>query len=417
MSEQKQFELKTERWAYGGEVISRIPDGRAVFIPFALPGEVVRIELVEEKRGFARARLLEVLEPSPTRILPRCPHFTQCGGCHYQHLDYADQLEAKTAALQDTLSRIGKIDTAELDELLKPFIPAPSPWHYRNHIQFHLDVEGRLGFLGPRSDTVIPIEECYLPEEPINQLWSQLQFDPVPSLNRVGLRSGVDEEIMLVLETDDDEGLEFELDIPLAAVQMGPESLHVLSDTPKQEMAVLGYSFQVSAGAFFQVNTDVAAKLVQHLLENLPLTPESTVLDIYCGVGLFSAFIAPEVGRLIGIEEHPLAVEDFATNLDAFDNVEVYEAPAEAVMPQVDIHPDVIIVDPPRAGLALAVLDAIIEMKPGALAYVSCDPATFARDAKRLRTAGFHLQQITPFDMFPQTYHIETISLWGGAAK
>jgi 23S rRNA (uracil1939-C5)-methyltransferase len=157
--------------------------------------------------------------------------------------------------------------------------------------------------------------------------------------------------------------------------------------------------------------------MVQHLLENLPLTPESTVLDIYCGVGLFSAFIAPEVGRLIGIEEHPLAVEDFAMNLDAFDNVEVYEAPAEAVMPQLDIRPDVIIVDPPRAGLALPVLDAIIEMKPGALAYVSCDPSTFARDAKRLRSAGFTLRQITPFDMFPQTYHIETISLWEAPTK
>jgi len=412
MSEEKQFEVTAERWAYGGEVIARLPDGRAVFIPYALPDETVRIELVEEKRGFARARLLEVVSPSPIRIEPRCQHFTQCGGCHYQHLAYPDQLAAKTAALRDTLGRIGKFEAEELDALLKPFVPAPSPWHYRNHVQFHLDENGRLGFLAPRSDTVIPIEECHLPEEALNHLWPRLQFDPVPSLDRAGLRLGVDEEIMLVLETTDDEGLEFELDIPLAAVQIGPESLHILSDSSVQEIAVQGYSFQVSAGAFFQTNTDMAAKMVEHLQAHLQLTPQSTVLDIYCGVGLFSAFIAPEVGCLIGIEEHPLAVEDFTLNLNAFDNVEVYEAPAEAVLPQLEVQPDVIIVDPPRAGLGLPVLDAIIEMKPAVLAYVSCDPATFARDAKRLRTAGFSLEQITPFDMFPQTYHIETISLW-----
>ena len=274
MSDEKQFEVTSERWAYGGEVIARLPDGRAVFIPYTLPGETVRIELVEEKRGFARARLLEVVTPSPKRIEPRCPHFTHCGGCHYQHLDYTDQLEAKTAALRDTLGRIGKFEPEELDALLKPFVPAPSPWHYRNHVQFHVDGQGRLGFLAPRSDTVIPIEECHLPEEALNQIWPQLELEPVPSLYRAGLRVGVDDEIMLVLETDDDEGLEFELDIPLAAVQIGPESLHILSDTAEQEMAVLDYTFQVSAGAFFQVNTAVAAKMVEHLLAHLPLTPE-----------------------------------------------------------------------------------------------------------------------------------------------
>ncbi len=314
--------------------------------------------------------------------------------------------------MQDTLERIGKFTPEELDELLKPFVPAPSPWNYRNHVQFHVDENGRLGFLAPRSEIVVPIDECHLPEEAINQLWPQLELEPVPSLYRAGLRVGVDEEIMLVLETDDDEGLEFELDVPLAAVQIGPESLHILSDTAEQQMAVLDYTFQVSAGAFFQVNTAVAAKMIEHLLAYLPLTTQSTVLDIYCGVGLFSAFIAPEVGRLIGIEEHPLAVEDFAQNLDAFENVEVYEGPAEEVLPHLEVQPDVIIVDPPRAGLALPALDAIIAMKPGVLAYVSCDPATFARDAKRLRAGGFTLEQITPFDMFPQTYHIETVSLW-----
>ena len=137
MGESKFFEVMVENWAYGGEVIGRLPDGRAVFIPFAAPGEKVRIEVVEEKRGFTRARLLEVLEPSPDRIEPRCRHFTVCGGCHYQHLGYSRQLAAKTTALRDTLIRIGKFKPEELDHILHPIIPSPSPWHYRNHIQFH----------------------------------------------------------------------------------------------------------------------------------------------------------------------------------------------------------------------------------------------------------------------------------------
>lgn len=408
----KIFEIKTENWAYGGEVMGRLPDGRAVFVPFSIPGELVRIELIEEKRGFARANLLEVLEPAPERIQPRCKHFRACGGCHYQHLPYALQLQAKTEVLKDTLSRIGGFSPEELEGLLRPAVGSPSPWHYRNHVQFHLDESGQLGFRASRSDQVIAIEECYLPEEILNQIWPQLELEPNPSLSRVALRSGIEEDAMLVLETEDDEGLEFSLDIPLAAVQLGPSTLHVLSDSAAIEMEVLDYTFQVSAGSFFQVNTSMAAAMVEHLLAHLPLTAESIVLDVYCGVGLFSAFIAPEVAQLIGIEENPLAVEDFSENLDAYDNVSIYEAPAEEVMSLLGLQPDLILVDPPRAGLDRSVLDAIVDLQPKVLAYVSCDPSTFARDAKRLRSAGFTLEHITPFDLFPQTFHIESISIW-----
>jgi 23S rRNA (uracil1939-C5)-methyltransferase len=412
MTEQNIMDVKVDRWAYGGEAMGRLPDGKAVFVPFAVPGETLRVNVVEEKRGYARADLIKVLQPAPSRIQPRCKHFMECGGCHYQHLSYADQLAAKEEVLKDQLIRIGKFDETELATLLKPIISGESPWNYRNHVQFHLDADGRLGFQAPRSNRVVPIDECHLPDEAINQIWPRLEVAPIPDLYQVGLRSGDEDELLLVLETDSDEGVDIELDLPIAAVQVGPESMHLLSDQPYFEITADGYTFKVSAGSFFQVNTPVAEKMVAHLLENLPLQPDSLVMDIYCGVGLFSAFIAPEVGRLIGIEENPIAVEDFAVNLDAFDNVEIYEAPAEDVLPGLDMQPDIIVVDPPRAGLATEVLDAIVEIKPAVLAYISCDPSTLARDAKRLRAAGFTLQQITPFDLFPQTYHIETISFW-----
>jgi 23S rRNA (uracil1939-C5)-methyltransferase len=156
----------------------------------------------------------------------------------------------------------------------------------------------------------------------------------------------------------------------------------------------------------------MAGKMAEHLLEHLPVTSKTTLLDVYCGVGLFSAFFAGRVGRLIGVEASPSACKDFAANLDEFDNVELYEAPAEAVLPGLDIMPEIVIVDPPRAGLEKPVLEALLAKSPECIAYVSCDPSTLGRDAARLITGGYEIIQVTPFDLFPQTYSIESISIF-----
>jgi 23S rRNA (uracil1939-C5)-methyltransferase len=177
-------------------------------------------------------------------------------------------------------------------------------------------------------------------------------------------------------------------------------------------MSVKDRAFRVSAASFFQVNTRLAGEMVQHLIDHLPVSPQTTLLDVYCGVGLFSAFFAGRVGRLIGIEASPSACEDFAANLDEFDNVELYEAPAEMALPSLEIHPDVVIVDPPRAGLDVRALEALLSQNPACIAYVSCDPSTLARDAARLISGGYRLVQVTPFDLFPQTYSIESISIF-----
>ena len=399
---------------YGGDAIGRLPDGRAVFVPFALPGERVRVRLVEEKRGHARAELLEVLEPAAGRIPPRCAHFTACGGCHYQHMDYPAQLAAKTAILKEQLERIGGL----ADIPIREAVASPLPWNYRNHVQFHLTADGKLGYQAPRSSTVIPIRECHLPEAPLNALWPQLEVEALPGLERVGLRLGAGEELMLVLESSQPGAPEFTVEeVALSAVQLGPGGALVLAGSEAIVIEVLGRPFRVSAASFFQVNTAQAAAMVEHLLQALPLEPGMTVLDVYCGVGLFSAFLAPRVGRLVGIELSPEACEDFAVNLDAFENVELYEAPAEQVLAGVDFHPDVIVVDPPRAGLGQATLDGLLRQEASHLAYISCDPATLARDAKRLVQGGYRLRQVTPFDLFPQTYHIESISLWENQNK
>lgn len=421
------IELTLTTLAYGGDAMGRDSSGRAVFVPFGLPGETVRVRLVEERKHFARAELLEVLQASPQRITPKCKHFftplptgeglgvrAACGGCHYQNLSYPNQLAAKTEIIRDQLMRIGKIENPPAREI----VPSPVEWNYRNHIQFHLDEDANLGFIRAGAESarhaspysVLPISECHLPEASLNALWPNLHFEPGTALERVALRAG--EELLLVLESDSPETPEIEIEAELSVVHLTDDDAVVLAGDDHLVIEVLGRPFKVSAGSFFQVNTRMAEKMVEHVLALLPSNDSRiTIFDVYCGVGLFSAFLAPRCERLIGIELSPSACADFEVNLNEFENVELYEAPAEAVLPGLDVKPDIVLLDPPRAGLDKAALDALMALQPPKIIYVSCDPSTLARDLKRMLEHGYTLQQVTPFDLFPQTYHIESISL------
>jgi 23S rRNA (uracil1939-C5)-methyltransferase len=464
------FNLQLDKLTYGGDCLGRLEDGRAVFVPFALPGETVRARSVDEKRSHVRAELIEVLQPSPERILPKCKHFFSplplekgtgarsvsplpsgapqgcfakrpgvrfaCGGCHYQHMPYPAQLGAKEAILRDQLARIGRIENPPV----RPIVPSPLEWNYRNHVQFHLTPEGKLGYVSPlllgegpgvRSSPPLPsgaprgcfakgpgvraITECHLPESPLASLWPQLEFEPDLGLERVSLRLGTDGEVMLILESSDPHPPELEIEAELSVVHLSGDDAVVLAGDDHLFIQVLDRRFRVSAGSFFQVNTAMAAKMVEYLLTCIPVSLSTTLLEVYCGVGLFSAFLAPRVERLIGVEAAPSSCEDFVANLDEFENVELYEGAAEEILPalvgRIGNSPYVL-VDPPRAGLERRALEAILALRPEALAYVSCDPSTLGRDAARFSEAGYHLREVTPFDLFPQTYHIESISFF-----
>jgi len=397
-----------DKFSFGGESFGRLADKRAIFVPYALPGEQVRIRLAEQKKGFARGELLEVLEPSPERIEPRCPHFTVCGGCHYQHLPYDAQLAAKTEILRDQLVRIGKFDNPPIQAP----IASPSPWNYRNHVQFHLTPGGALGFQGPRSHEIVSIQECHLPEIILNEIWPLLDLEPIPGLDRVSLRTGSNMQVLLILESSDPEPVEVTVDLPISVVHSGPGGSLVLAGDDNLNIDVADRVFRVSAGSFFQINTPMAGFMVQHILQELSVSQDAVLVDAFCGVGLFSAFLAPHVSKLIGIETSPSACEDFAINLDEFDHVELYEATVAEVLPALQVDPDILIVDPPRAGLDRYTMDGILSLGPKTIVYISCDPATLSRDGRRLADGGYGLAQITPLDLFPQTYHIETISFW-----
>jgi 23S rRNA (uracil1939-C5)-methyltransferase len=418
--------VKLEKPTYGGAALGRLEDGRAVFVPFALPGETVRARIVEEKRGHVRAELVEVLTPSPDRITPRCKHFNQCGGCHYQNLPYATQLATKTEILRDQLVRIGKIENPPVE----PAVPSPREWNYRNHVQFHLTREGKLGFIEAghteQEDNsrrnryipaVLPITECHLPETPLNDLWPQLEFDPGLGLERVSLRLGANEETMLILESEETPELEIEADLSVVHLREGETVVMAGDDSLEITVGADGLqkTFRVSAASFFQVNTEMAAKMVDHVLASLSLSPTATVLDTYCGAGLFSAFLAHHIGRVIGIESSPSACEDYVVNLDEFENVELYEGAAEEILPglvgQIS-GPVCAVVDPPRAGMEVRALEALLALGLERIVYISCDPSTLARDAHRLIEGEYRLIRVTPFDLFPQTYHIESISLF-----
>lgn len=405
---QPEYEVTLNKLVYGGDALGRLPDDRAVFVPFALPEERVRIRLTEEKPRYARGELLQVLQPSSERIPPRCSHFGTCGGCHYQQMSYTKQLQAKTEILIEQMERIGGISSPPV----QPIIPSPNTWNYRNQVQFHLTTEGRVGYLAARSQQAIRIEECHLPEPPINRLWPALDIEPIPGLQRVGIRLGEADELMLVLEGKDPTPPEFQVELPLSAVYRGPGKTTLLAGDDHLSIPVLDKHFHVSATSFFQVNTPMAGAMVEHVLANLPPDPQMTVIDAYCGVGLFSLFLAPRVSKLIGIEQSPSACYDFSLNLDEYDHVELHPSAVDEILPHLESHPDVILVDPPRAGLGRRVRDAILALEPMRVIYVSCDPATLARDARHLIAGGYRLIQITPFDLFPQTYHLESISLF-----
>ena len=279
---------------------------------------MVRLRLIEEKARYARAELVEVLEPSPKRITARCSHFTHCGGCHYQHLSYPDQLSGKSTILLEQLKWIGGlIDIPPIE-----IAAGPEPWYYRNHVQFQLTRRGKPGFQKMQSNQTFPIQECHLPEASINQLWPQIDIEPVLGLEHISTRSGMDGDLMLVLESSAPQALDFSIEnLAISIVQKRPSGNLVQAGSDHHLMEVSGRQYWVSSSSFFQVNTLQANGMVKHIMANLPLDEMMTVVDVYCGVGLFSAFLASQAKQLVGIELSPEACDDFTINLNEFDHV------------------------------------------------------------------------------------------------
>lgn len=402
-----EFEVTLQEMTFGGDAFGRLPDGRALFVPFGLTGEQVRISLTEEKSSFARGRILEIIKTSPQRIQAKCPHFGSCGGCNYQHLDYPTQLEVKQQIVKVQLQRLAGLK----DYPVAAVVPSPDQWNYRNSVNFHVSSNGKLGYQRAGSNELIEISECHLPAANINALWPQLGLEAPSGVERLQIREGLEGDLILGLESQNDLPSEFTVDFPISVVWKGPDSQFILAGEDCILMQVKDRSFRVSIGSFFQANLVQAANMVDHVLKLAGDLKGKTVLDAYCGVGLFSAFLAGKAKHLVGIEVSESSCNDFAINMDEFDNVELYIDKVENVLPALKLQPDLVVVDPPRAGLDAHVTDELVKAKPDKIIYVSCDPATLARDIKRFCKGGYELTSLTPFDQFPQTYHIEAVAL------
>ncbi len=405
---QREITLWLDAMTYGGDAIGRA-GGKAIFVRGGIAGELVRAEIVDERDRFARARVIDVIEPSPERVQPRCPHFglsaNSCGGCAWQHIDYAAQLRFKTDIVREQLRRIGKIADAPVRDAL----PSPNVWAYRNHAQFSVTPawrarlrvvpndaiesrDGQLGFQAARSNRVTPIKVCHIVQPPIAEFLSQQSVADASlcvGVERVDVRAA-GSQLMMTMERNG----------------------RRVSTDQQLEFIVKGVPLRVSAESFFQVNTSLVETLIDLVLNRLDLRGGETVLDAYCGVGLFSRFVAPVAGCVIGIESSRSAVDDARENLAQFDHVDVREGWVEQTLALLDAPMDAAILDPPRAGCGPHVIGAVMDKRINRLVYVSCDPATLARDARQLVDGGYQLMGVQPVDMFPHTVHIETVTLW-----
>ncbi len=409
MSGDNEIELELTSMAHGGSALGR-HEGRTIFVPYGLPGERITARITQDKGRYAYAEGIMLFDPSPDRVRPRCPHFGphKCGGCHWQHIDYAAQVRFKEQIVREQFARLGGMNNVNV----QPTIPSPDEWSYRDHVTFSLTPEGKLGFVSTDNQTVIPIEECHIIRPELLDLFEQLNLEDVPNLNRVRLQVGSDSTDRLVLiGTEDDEPPEVEVDFPASVnfLLSDNEPFNLIGST-HVNYVIKGRKFRVTAGGFFQVNLPQAEKLVDLVLERLNLRGDESVLDLYSGVGLFTAFLAERAAMVTSIESYPPAVTDADDNLSEFDNIDLIEGSVEDVLENLDGSFDAAVVDPPRQGLDRDAIEALIAHKPRTVVYVSCDPATLARDAKHFVAAGYQLLEVQPLDMFPQTYHIEAVA-------
>lgn len=453
--------LTIEKLIYGGDGLARVAahdDSRAttVLVPFVLPNEQVEAELIQQKPGFARGSVTRLIEPSPDRIEPRCPYFVRCGGCHYQHIPYARQLEFKSQILRETFERVGKI---KLDADIH--VHSSPPWNYRNRTRLQIRTEVRtevrseartdarspsefaLGYFRLNSHEFLPVRECPISSPLINQFIAKLTES-----EGLNCPSSV-EELELFADADDAHLLAWAFcardanpaDLlrwaePLRRDFPGLLGLHFFAsrrrskiqeddDASPTDIKPLAHSgaqsllyktahaeYQVSAGSFFQVNRHLIDDLIATVTKNATADTEGDLaLDLYAGVGLFTVPLAQRFHHIFAVEPSHTSLADLRHNVPAV--VKAVGARTEDYLRSRPVRkrPNLVVLDPPRTGVGKTVTRSLVELAPRQIRYVSCDPATLARDIASLVAAGYRIEEAHMFDLFPQTFHIESVML------
>ncbi|HVL99250.1 MAG TPA: class I SAM-dependent RNA methyltransferase [Egibacteraceae bacterium] len=414
----ERVELVVDGITHGAEAVGRLPSGKACFVGYAVPGERVLVEVVEEHPRWCRARLVAVLEPSPDRVSPPCPYFGQgrCGGCALQHVAPDRQARLKRRVVVEQLARIGGIAEPPVSDTVRV-----RDFGYRNHARFAVDPDGRLGFRRAGSHDVLPVDRCPL-LHPEAQAVRDEAGDGWDGVEEVGVRAALAGTGSALVVTPGPQALPPlpEGDTPVALRDTTGRA-HPLRGDPTVVERVAGFSYRVSAGSFFQSNTAGAAALVELVREGADVGPGDAVADLYAGVGLFSRPLAADGATVVAVEGSEEACTDARANLAATTASVVCE-PVEEVLTRwtAEIRAttsgrrfagfDVVVLDPPRRGAGRDVCGRIATLRPRTVVYVSCDPAALARDARTLVAAGYRLARAVPVDQFAQTAAIETVA-------
>ena len=379
------IEVAIDTIAFGGSGVGRVGPV-VVFVPFTAPGDVVEVRIVKVKKNYLIGEIAQVLSASPDRVEPSCPSFSLCGGCQYQHLPYGTQLKTKERQVAESFERIGKIAAPPVGTI----IPSPLPFGYRGKAEFHgAPAPGgdfHLGFMDTQGGTVVDIERCAIVDGSINTEFAKLRGGLAAGKPPSGRRRYI-----------------------LWSGAPYPPRRYITRQVGERELAV-------PAAGFFQGNLSLTETLVGRVVELCALKETDQVLDACCGSGLFSLFIAPRVRELIGIEINGAAVRCAARNAEnhGITNARFQKGDVEAVLNGLageGARVDTVLIDPPRTGCTTRTLAAIDRLGPERIVYVSCNPATQARDVRHLVDRGFRLETLLPIDMFPQTQHVEVIAL------
>jgi 23S rRNA (uracil1939-C5)-methyltransferase len=418
--------VEIEKPVYGGAFLAHV-EGKAVFVPLTLPGEQARIRVTQSKSGYSTAEAVEIVAASPARVQPRCPHFGACGGCNYQHAGYENELAFKQQILRETLERGGVAVPEKIETL------AAEPWAYRNRIRLAFDAEGRPGYRGRKSHGIVPISQCPI-AAPLLVCAAQAageMLERVPANLRPKelalFCDAAESTLMATFFAGDTAGVRLE---PLAAALKERiaelKSAQLAADGrpghPARMLArwgadsirysAAGFDYRVDQGAFFQVNRWLVDALVERVTRG---ASGKLAWDMFAGVGLFARRLTANFERVVAVESAPPAVEALDENLKGTTGTGVRAATLDFLRSAASsqgpdwIVPDLIIVDPPRSGLGADVTALLAQVASAELVYVSCDPATLARDLRALVASGYEIESVTLADLFPQTFHMETI--------
>ncbi len=395
-------ELTVNAIAHGGEAVGRI-DGKAHFVAGAIPGERVEIEVFREKSRWARGRLVEVLEASPDRIEPPCPAFPVCGGCTWQHASYDRQLEWKREVVAGQLAHLGGLT----DVPVRPTMAPGPPYGYRNRMDFSVS-KRRPALHEHRSDRLVGLDGCPLLRPELEKLFAAL--GDLTGVRKIVLRSGVNTNDLLVMVEGRIPSQAKQWDASVVA--QSRDGIRAVHGRPWFEEEIDGVRFRVPADAFFQVNTSGAEALVRLVTEAAAITRDDVLLDGYAGVGLFAATVGRSADRVVTIDAGKAAFGAITGNLEHVipGRYRSLFGPFERVAPTAKDRWNVAVVDPPRAGLGSEGVAAVTRTGPRTIVLISCDPASLARDASLLVGSGYRIDWVQPVDLFPQTYHVETIT-------